>query len=876
MTGRRTPSHPRRAIGRRAAVLVALAVAALATFTAPSAAQGDTGDGAVAKKTVSREVREADGTVTTLDSRTVTATVDRTTNLRGRERVVVSWSGARPSGGRTPSPYGIDGYKQEYPVVIMQCRGIDDPTLPSDEQLQPETCWTTTEIQRRSSVSRTDAVWLHDLYATPEERVDQGAGEGVDPSCYLPPAVLTQHYLPFVGADGTVYEMCSVETRAPEAAVGDNALPAAEMTGFTGIDGTGSVKFEIRTDVENESLGCSADVPCSLVVIPIMGISCMDGDAACNADGRFEPGSLNTDPSGTDGQVDPAVSPAYWWTASNWRNRITIPLDFALPPDVCDILDDRAPVDMYGSELLAQASLQWAPAYCLRDDRFKFRHNRQIESASLRLLTTGTAAAAFVSEPADPLTVTEPLGYAPTAVTGFGIAYSIDLPGNAGEVTDLKVTPRLLAKLLTESYGSVPDVRTGHPGLAGNPLNLTYDPEFQELNPGIAKTDELAAAVLLALSQPSDVTYALTSYIAADPEAMAFIAGEEDPWGMTVNPDYTGLELPVEEWPLLDTYVRPNENSACWKSVSTPWLQLMAAPVSTMRTVSNALLDAWPYTQSKCNLDPTYSPPKVSIGRGSERQPYGNRFMIGLTSLGDAERYALDTAELRTAGTGTSAQFVGASASSLSAALAATSQDETGAPFLVDYDALSATAYPGTMIVHTAALLSGLPATSAADVAQFIETATTEGQIEGSGNGELPAGFLPITDAGPTADLYGSAQIVAEAILAQKGAIATPAPTPTPTPPVAVTPTPAGSVVPLAVGPPAPGLPTSASDVGVDPVTGLPADEVPVVAPVATARTSAERSAAANNALPITMGVGLAGLVASPMLRLWATRRRVP
>ncbi|HMO11708.1 MAG TPA: hypothetical protein PKB06_09455, partial [Actinotalea sp.] len=88
---------------------------------------------------------------------------------------------------------------------------------------------------------------------------------------------------------------------------------------------------------------------------------------------------------------DPAVSPYFWWSESNWRNRFGVPLSFALPPNACDVLDPRAPVDMYGSELLNQASLQWAPAYCLRQDRFKFRHNRMPEAVSLRLLGTGEA-----------------------------------------------------------------------------------------------------------------------------------------------------------------------------------------------------------------------------------------------------------------------------------------------------------------------------------------------------------------------------------------------------------------------------------------------------------------------------------------------------
>ena len=46
----------------------------------------------------------------------------------------------------------------------------------------------------------------------------------------------------------------------------------------------------------------------------------------------------------------------------------------------------------------------------------------------------------------------DPVGYAPTAVTGFAIGYVIDKPDNTGEYTELRLNARLLAKLLTQSY----------------------------------------------------------------------------------------------------------------------------------------------------------------------------------------------------------------------------------------------------------------------------------------------------------------------------------------------------------------------------------------------------------------------------------------
>ena len=63
-----------------------------------------------------------------------------------------------------------------------------------------------------------------------------------------------------------------------------------------------------------------------------------------------------------------------------------------------------------------------------------------------------------------------------------------------------------------------------------------------------------AASVLLALSGESDVTWALTSYINSNPAARAWLNGQPDPWGMTVNCEYKGIKLPVSSWPLLSTY----------------------------------------------------------------------------------------------------------------------------------------------------------------------------------------------------------------------------------------------------------------------------------------------------------------------------------
>ncbi len=697
-----------------------------------------------------------DGQPIEIDARDVTVTASRTTELRGRERIEISWSGAHPSGGRAASPFGELGMLQEYPVVIMQCRGRDDATLPADQQLSPETCWTSSRIQRSQSMDESQAVWRHDAFATEADRAPKGGLVPLPAECNDPPTFST-HTTPFRAANGTVYPSCTAETMAPEAAVGA-AFPPAEMAAFTDAHGNGSVRFEVRTDVENESLGCSDKVACSVVVIPISGISCATDDRECSKAGRFASGASNFANEG----VDLAVSGQLWWSASNWRNRFSIPLEFGLPPDACDVLDSRPPTGFYGSELMAQASLQWSPAYCLDKKRFKFQHNKMSDEAGFALAENGGGVAAFVSGEHEPKG-TDPMAYAPTAVTGFSIGYVIDRPDNAGEYLDLKLNARLLAKLITQSYVASERGRS-HPGMSANPASLNLDPEFQKLNPGLDATAREAGATLLSLSESSDVVKTLTDYIAHDKDAMDFVAGKADPWGMRVNPSYRKIALPRSEWPLLDDYVAPSEQE-CYQQNPAPYFTQVAAPVTSLRKIAEAVLDAWPNVQTKCDRATSTDPWK--IGR-VDRQGVGTRFLFGLVSTGDAERLGLAQAALETAGSTYVRPTEAAMAKAVRTATASKSGD---LPFALDMGkVVKSHAYPGTMIVYTAARTANLPQEDADKVAEFIRVSTTEGQRTGYGNGDLPAGYVPITRTGVTAPLWRQAQAVATAIQDQKGA----------------------------------------------------------------------------------------------------------
>jgi hypothetical protein len=727
---------------------------------------GHRGDGFTETRTLQRQFVNADGTTYSFPSYRVTVTADETRNLRGRQRILISWKGAQPSGGRASNPYGENGLNQEYPVVALQCRGTDDPSLPLKQQVRPETCWTAS-VAQRSQIARSEgeASWTHDLDATPEQKARISGLDPFPSADECPAADIPPYYTkltPFVSAKGETFSACDAGHMPPEAAVGA-AFPPAEIAAFTETDGTGSVQFEVRSDVENESLGCNDKTPCTIEVIPIVGLSCDQPstpmtrpDQACRKGGRFPAGSSNFANEG----VDQAVSPALWWAPSNWRNRFSIPITFGLPPDTCDLLDPRAPTGFYGSELLAQAALQWAPAYCLDKSRFKFQMNVMPDQQGWDIIDLGQGAAAEVSS-GHRVQGGDPVGYAPTAVTGFSIGYQIDKPDNQGEYTDLRLNARLLAKLLTQSYlGS--DLGRGHPGIGDNPLAIMNDPEFIELNPGLSQTSQEAGATVLSLANPSDVVEQLTDYIAHDREAMAFIHGKPDPWGMVVNPTYKNIKVPRAEWPLLDTYVPETENS-CRQDNPAVYFNQIAAPVTTLRKVADALLDAWPNVQTRCDKD--LGTGLYKLGR-IDRQSYGSRFMLGLLSLGDADRYGLRSAALETK-PGT---FVAPTSRSLASAVRIAKQDEKYGPFVIDQAAVrrSADAYPGTMLVYTAAKLQNLAQEDADKVAQFMRVSTTEGQREGNGNGELPGGFLPIERTGVTGKLYEAAQEAADAVEAQK------------------------------------------------------------------------------------------------------------
>ena len=767
----------------------------------PAAQAGTSAEGSYSSsKTLARTFINADGSVTNVDSRNVTVNVNQTTSLRGRQDVNVTWSGAHPTGRVTGDFNATGAADQEYPVAVLECRNT------SASDVDPTTCWThgwQVRFQQNYSSSFTGS-WRVDRYASAGQREPDVGKPAPEPASCLGLDGPTQYWVPFVAESGTSYGYGATGCAGlpPEDYTVDQttaSVPSNATFATTDPDGTGNAQFDISTDAENSSLGCSETVACSLVVIPIMGISC-DGayagmpaedvpsaddsatvQADCRSTGNYVPGQL-----ATSEQAALSVSGYLWWSASNWRNRFVVPLTFAPAANVCDVISSGAPVDIYGSELMTEAAIQWAPAFCLDPKLFKFNHVQTAEPLARTLLADGSITAAFSAQAPSggPTDFGAPTVQAPVAVTGFSISYRID-NSQGNPVTNLRLNARLLAKLLTESYSQSNFMRAEYTALANNPETITADPEFVALNPGIASDNtDPAQAAMIALDSNSDVISALTSYINADPEARSWLDGKADPWGMVVNPNYKGISLPVNTWPLLDTFV-PDISLPCLTAAPTPWLPQVASPVATL---SAATLDVqfavdWPKVQ--CVTTDAGAAGFVSQWASGSRQPIGQRFVIGVTTAGEAERYDTPSAALETQSSvsataqftdGSGRTFVQPTQDSMTTAARLFQPDAASGVWTVPYDTMrtassGAQAYPGTLVVYADVPTSGLPTELAGQLSNFLTFAAGAGQVAGYGNGQLPPGYVPMTAAAGLSKLTAYTTEAAADVLAQNGLV---------------------------------------------------------------------------------------------------------
>jgi len=346
------------------------------------------------------------------------------------------------------------------------------------------------------------------------------------------------------------------------------------------------------------------------------------------------------------------------------------------------------------------------------------------------------------------------------------------------------------------SYPAYPEVRNDWAGIdkykaaAKNPLDVTVDPEFEALNPG-AKTSTInqleSSATLFLMSSDSDVITALTSYINADPDARSWLAGKPDPWGMVVNPNYKGISLPTHNWPLLDSYYNSLGND-CIADDHTPILPLLAGQVSDPAQITFNMQFGISNAQVNCVVTGATNSKGNRRLTGQGPQQPGIRFLLGLVSLADAERYQINTAALESQKSpsapdqftdATGRTFVKPTPDGLRAAGKMMKPDDSLDTWPVPYDRMrndpgGAQAYPGTMLMSTDVPTAGLTRDDADRYAKFLRYVAGPGQVQGEGNGQLPAGYLPITAGNGVAGMAAYTEAAAAVVEEQRGAVPKP------------------------------------------------------------------------------------------------------
>jgi hypothetical protein len=443
----------------------------------------------------------------------------------------------------------------------------------------------------------------------------------------------------------------------------------------TAGDGTGSVTVQLFTRLEATSLGCDEDTPCSIVVVPNYG---------------RENGA-----SATEDQLD-----APW----AWERRTVIPLNFAPIEATCPSSSDSLPIQ--GSPMSARLIASWRAGSCIDKQAQVALDYTMVGEIQARSDVASGLADLGLSTQLLPNGTEAPVVQAPVSVSGISVAFQID-DANGQAVHSMRLNARLVAKLITASYRMADDSN-----VENNPSNLFHDPEFLALNPGVNWPSGSPGNHVLLLGDISDTTYALTTWIASDPEASVFMNGKPDPYGMTVNRAYKGIHLPFSTFPLLDKWQSDNFE-----------------PIQGMDHLARQLsLSQFP------GAIVTYEDGLPVISKPSRQNP-GRREVIGIVDSADAESFLLDTARLENSG----GEFVGPTNAGMAAGVHSMRSGAT----LVDQSDKDKAIYPLTMVVSAIARLDAAKDTRYA-AARFLDFARTRGQQPGSGVGDLPTGHLPL------------------------------------------------------------------------------------------------------------------------------------
>jgi hypothetical protein len=634
-------------------------------------------------------------------------TIGQTQNL-GHQGIDISWTGGHGTTSSTPGHYDTNF------LQIMQCWGDDTP---SPENCQFGSSPTSVVNLVGNDVATRSLATYDPLFVKndhPELRYP------ADPNVYMYPFSTSRGDRTF--DFGSLYDSSIT-----------NEIAAAR----TGADGTGQVTFELQTTLESPHMGCGGEVvqgdgstyprPCWLVIVPR--------------------GDLN--PDGTAPSFPPSVAGSPF-TPSVWKDRIVVPLSFEQVSQSCPL--GQAEQRLVGNEIMADAFTSWQPALCPQGTTYGFSMIGDSEARSQIVSdVSGASRMAFISSP---LTSQErgttTIAYAPVAQSALVFAFNIDynvqsdappaiFAKNGTRLNSLVLNQRLVAKMLTQSYRvDVPCFGNASPVVSANPRAITSDPEFIALNPDFAAWSESYPEGLMVALGSEDAFHDVWAWIRSSPDAVAFLNGTPDEFGMRINPSYVSLGLAtdtnIDSFPKTDlttckqtTY--PDDPGFGSLDMRPYYGDMQETAYRTLRADAN----------NKTNWDPYKIPPGY---KAVPPQTSGSRMMISLTDASAASRFGLNVASIANA----NGDIVAPTEESINAAVSHFVPSGVDGVLVSDPASSAAGVYPLAQVVYAAINVCPLDAATASDYAKVLSYAAGEGQNPGSSRGLLPVGYIPLSN----------------------------------------------------------------------------------------------------------------------------------
>jgi ABC-type phosphate transport system substrate-binding protein len=262
----------------------------------------------------------------------------------------------------------------------------------------------------------------------------------------------------------------------------------------TAADGTGSARIEVRPAAYLPSLGCSNTTACSILVYENDGVPVPAGGL-----------------------------PA--------RHAI-VPLSFARSQADCPpVFDFDVRVD--GSATSSELFYRWASDLCQGDGAVVLDYTETSSTTGRENFLDGLVDLGVTALPAGDEELESHPGhpeyqYAPVAASAMVVAYNLRDPFTGSQIDDLVLSPRLVARLITNT----------------SPDTFFKDRELSRLNPGKRFPSGAATRPLLRAERSASTTL-ITTWLAANPEVQNFMSGN-DMFRVQMNTAYQGYTYPKD------------------------------------------------------------------------------------------------------------------------------------------------------------------------------------------------------------------------------------------------------------------------------------------------------------------------------------------